>query len=93
MIKLFKEHWIIRAYHPTFSSRFKRFFQTNRSGPERSGLYTLGQGDKAVVWYWEFNMDSMEYYDFLTLDLKTAMTIYEACKYDMWSYDWTPPPL
>jgi hypothetical protein len=89
MIKLFKKLRIVKPYHPTFTSRLRRLFQTKHSGSERSGLYTLGRGDKAVYWYWELNMDSKEYYDFMTLDLTRAMDIFEANKHQMLSLTWT----
>jgi hypothetical protein len=92
MIKLFKKHGIIKSYHPTFSSRLKHLFQAKVSGSEHSGLYILGRGDKAIIWYWELNINSKEYYEFRTLDLMRAMEIYEASKYEMWSRDWRPPP-
>ena len=95
MIKLFEKHEIITPHNLRFASRLERFLWVVRRGSERSGLYTLGHGDKAIIWYWELDTDTKEFYQFFTLDLPLAMKIYQEQKLKIWEEDWglEPPNL
>ncbi|KXN81186.1 hypothetical protein AN958_05875 [Leucoagaricus sp. SymC.cos] len=85
---------VIKPYHPNFLSTIisiPRVFSQRRELKKVSRRYKMGHGDKAIYWYWEFDMEQKYYHEFLTLNFEEAMKIYETEKFKMWEDDWVPP--
>ncbi|KXN92929.1 hypothetical protein AN958_08370 [Leucoagaricus sp. SymC.cos] len=85
---------VIKPYHPNFLSTvtsIPRVFSQWRELKKTSRRYKMGHGDKAIYWYWEFDMEQKCYHEFLALNFEEAMKIYETEKFKMWEEDWVPP--
>ncbi|KXN81187.1 hypothetical protein AN958_05876 [Leucoagaricus sp. SymC.cos] len=77
---------VVKPYHPRLSSIFpsiSRPFSKNKH-VKRSGCYKLGHGDKAVYWYWEFDIEQKYFHQFRALDFTEAMKVYKKGKFTMW---------
>jgi hypothetical protein len=93
LVKRFENSDVIKSYHPSFPSGFasiyRSFHRQKRQG-KRYGQYKLGHGDKAIYWYWEFDVEEEYFHEFKTMDFAVAMRVYQAAKSELWQESWIP---
>ncbi|KXN85500.1 hypothetical protein AN958_11238 [Leucoagaricus sp. SymC.cos] len=89
----FEKLGVIKPYHPHLPSTLASVPQmfSRLKHAQCSGRYKLGRGDKAVYWYWEFDMEEGYFLEFRALDFAKAMRIYEKERFAMWDEDWVAP--
>ncbi|KXN89126.1 hypothetical protein AN958_06273 [Leucoagaricus sp. SymC.cos] len=93
MVKKLKKLNVIKLYHPNVLSTIisiPRVFSQRRELKKASGRYKMGHGDKAIYWYWEFDMEQKYSHVFFALNFEEAMKVYETEKFKMWKEDWVP---
>jgi hypothetical protein len=94
MVKKLEDLQVIKPYQPqlppTLTSAPPTFSRRNLFR-QSSGLYTLGYGEKSVVWYWEFDTENRYFHEFQTVNFTQAMKIYQESKFDIWDKSWRPP--
>ncbi|KAF5356867.1 hypothetical protein D9756_006441 [Leucocoprinus leucothites] len=82
---------IIRPCHPRLGSSraIFAFYAVPRRKPsgKKFGLYKFGQGDKSMIWYWEFDKEKRYFREFQTVNYEEAMAFYRAGKSTMWDLD------
>jgi len=49
-----------------------------------SGVYQYGDGDKSIIWYWEFDVEKRYFHQFRTIDYAAAVEFYKAKIFTMW---------
>ncbi|KXN85505.1 hypothetical protein AN958_11243 [Leucoagaricus sp. SymC.cos] len=94
MIGKLEKLGVIKSYHPHLSTTFASISQvlSRRKGLARgSGRYKIGHGDKAIYWYWEFDVEQEYFHEFYALNFTEAMKIYENEKFRMWEEGWVSP--
>jgi hypothetical protein len=94
MVKKLEDLQVIKRYNiqlPFSPTSTSPTFSRQNPFRQSSGLYTLGYGERSVVWYWEFDMEKRYFHEFQTVSFTEAMKIYEKSKFDMWNESWIPP--
>jgi len=75
---------VIWPYAPLFGSSLAsallHTLSRTKSVRRNSGLYKLGDGEKSVIWYWEFDVKERYFHQFKTIDYAAAAEFYEANK-------------
>ena len=59
-------------------------FSHKKSVRRNSGVYQYGDGDKSIIWYWEFDVEKRYFHQFRTIDYAAAVEFYKANKFMMW---------
>ncbi|KXN85617.1 hypothetical protein AN958_11079 [Leucoagaricus sp. SymC.cos] len=81
---------VIKPYHSNFLSAITsipRVFSQRGELKKASRRYRMGHGNKAIYWYWEFDLEQKYSHSFYALDFEEAMKIYETEKFKMWEDD------
>lgn len=56
-----------------------------------TNLYCIGQGEKAIYWFWEINYELEYYREFRTIDLAGGQKVYREERFDLWPPEPTDP--
>ncbi|KXN85501.1 hypothetical protein AN958_11239 [Leucoagaricus sp. SymC.cos] len=93
MVQKLEKLGVIKPYHPNLPSTLASIplMFSRLKHAKCSGRYKLGHSDKAVYWYWEFDIEEGYFHEFRALDFAKAMRIYEKEKFAMWDEDWVAP--
>jgi hypothetical protein len=93
-VKILEQSGVVKPYHPHLPSGLAsiyRSFHRQKQEGKQYGQYKYGLGNKAIYWYWEFDVEEGYFHEIQTLDFMEAMKIYHAAKFEIWKESWVPP--